>query len=140
MIKLTDYERLEEGLKNLNREEARQYYNAYKQWGTSQKHPIDAIFDLIENQVETSYKIVIRNMQNHTQTRKKVYESYKKFLKYGPDICKRFHNVTFYNGNLTTYCECYKMQSGKWVKIPSPEEFKIKDLINPKEIGKQNAK
>ena len=46
---MTDYKRLE-GLKNLDREQARQYYNAYKQWGTSQKHPIDAIFDLIEDQ------------------------------------------------------------------------------------------
>jgi len=128
---MTDYERLEAGLSKLDREEARQYYNAFKQWGTSQKHPIDAIFDLIENQVETSYKIVIRRMSDHTQTRKKVYESYKKFLRYGPDICKRFHNVTFYGGNLTTYCECYKMQQGKWVKIPSPKEFNIVDLIIP---------
>jgi hypothetical protein len=47
--KKTDYEVLQDGLQTLDREEARQYFQAYKQWGLSDhKSPVDAIFDLIE--------------------------------------------------------------------------------------------
>ena len=45
---MTDYERLETGLTKLDRAEALQYWSAYRKYGTTQKNPIDAIFDLIE--------------------------------------------------------------------------------------------
>jgi len=122
--KMSDYEILEAGLNKLDREEARQYYMAYKQRGMDRhKSPIDAIFDLIENSEKTSYKIKIIKRDTKTQYNKKVYETFEKFMKYGKDIFKRFHNIEHYNG-LKTYIECYKMINGEWVSIPIPTEFK----------------
>jgi pyruvate/oxaloacetate carboxyltransferase len=121
---MSDYELLQQGLKNLDREEARQYYNSYIKYGTNQKHPIDAIFDLIEKSEKTSYKIKIIRKDTNTQYNKKVYETFDKFTKYGKDIVKRFHNINHYN-NLETFVECYKMVNEKWLKIDIPEHFKI---------------
>lgn len=47
--KLTDLELLEQGLVIGTREEVMQYHQAYKRYGTSQKHPVDAIFDMFES-------------------------------------------------------------------------------------------
>jgi len=121
---MSGYELLQQGLKNLDREEARKYYNAYKQWGMSEhKSPVDAIFDLIEKSEETIYKIKIIRKDTDTQYKKKIYESFNKYIKYGKDFHKRFHNIKHYN-NLETYVEHYKMITGKWIKIDIPEEFR----------------
>lgn len=49
---ITDTELLEQGLVFGTREEAKQYHQAYKRYGVSQKHPVDAIFDLFEKKIE----------------------------------------------------------------------------------------
>jgi len=46
---ITDTELLAQGLVLGTREEAMQYYQAYKRYGTSQKHPVDAIFDMLQS-------------------------------------------------------------------------------------------
>ncbi len=49
---ITDTQLLEQGLVLGTREESMQYWQAYKRYGTSQKHPVDAIFDMFEKKVK----------------------------------------------------------------------------------------
>jgi hypothetical protein len=49
---LTDTELLEQGLVLGTRKEAMQYWQAYKRYGTSQTHPMDAVFDLFEKKIK----------------------------------------------------------------------------------------
>jgi hypothetical protein len=58
-IKMSDYKILQQGLDELDREKAKQYYYSYIKYGTNQKHPIDAIFDLIELKIKRDKKCQI---------------------------------------------------------------------------------
>jgi len=120
---------LKQGFNTLDRDIAKKYMYAYILSATNEKNPIDIIFDLIEANNQTAYKIKVMNRgipgsSKEWQLKKKIYDSYKKFMSYGNDMFRCYHNTIHYNKN-DTYCILYKMVNGEWVVMDAPEEFLI---------------
>jgi hypothetical protein len=89
------------------------------------KHKLD-----LERKMIDVYKIKIIRQDYKTQYKKHIYYSKSKFLKYGSDIYRRYHNKTFY-GSLETKCEIYQLQpDNEWKLIHKPKEFTNKNIRN----------
>lgn len=61
---LTDIELLEQGLTVGTREEAMQYWQAYKRYGSSQPHPVNTIFDILEKKIK-NLEDKLKNCKHH---------------------------------------------------------------------------
>jgi len=81
---LTDIELLEQGLVLGTREEAMQYHQAYKRYGTSHMHPVDAIFSMFQSRIPSRKTVEIMS---------------RLLLDVNPKVLKEFG---FYNQDIDT--------------------------------------